>query len=40
MGEDYFDDKRKRVGNNATNGTVVTPSVVAHITYMVLDAKL
>lgn len=31
-GEDYFDDKRRRVGNNATNGTVVTPSVVAHIT--------
>jgi len=40
MGENYFDDKRKRVGNNATNGTVVTPSVVAHITYMALDAKL
>lgn len=39
-GEDYFDDKRRRIGNNATNGTVVTPSVVAHITYMVLDAKL
>ena len=40
VGEDYFDDKRRRIGNNATNGTVVTPSVVAHITYMVLDAKL
>jgi hypothetical protein len=39
-GEDYFDDKRRRIGNNATNGTVVMPSVVAHITYMVLDAKL
>jgi hypothetical protein len=39
-GEDYFDDKRRRIGNNATNGTVVTPSVVAHITYMVLGAKL
>ncbi len=39
-GEDYFDDKRMRIGNNATNGTVVTPSVVAHITYMVLDAKV
>jgi hypothetical protein len=38
-GEDYFDDKRKRIGSNATNGTVVTPSVVAHITYMVLGAK-
>lgn len=39
-GEDYFDDKRRCIGNNGTNGTVVTPSVVAHITYMVLDAKL
>jgi hypothetical protein len=39
-GEDYFDDKRRCIGNNATNGTVVTPSVVAHITYMVLGAKL
>ena len=39
-GEDYFDDKRRRVGKNATNGTVVTPSVVAHITYMVLGVKL
>jgi hypothetical protein len=39
-GEDYFDDKRRRIGNNATNSTVVTPSVVAHITYMVLGAKL
>ena len=37
-GEDYFDDKRRRIGNTATNGTVVTPSVVAHITYMVLSA--
>ncbi len=40
MGEDYFDDKRRGVGNNATNGTVVTPSVVAHITYMALDAEI
>jgi len=39
-GEDYFDDKRRQIGKNATNGTVVTPSLVAHITYMVLDAKL
>jgi hypothetical protein len=38
-GENYFDDKRRRIGNYATNGTVVTPSVVAHITYMVLGAK-
>lgn len=38
-GEDYFDDKRRRIGNNATNGTIVTPSVVAHVTYMALGAK-
>lgn len=39
-GDGYFDDKRMRVGKNATNGTVVTPSVVAHVTYMVLGARL
>jgi hypothetical protein len=39
-GENYFDDKRRRIGNNATNGSVVKPSVVAHITYMVLAARL
>jgi hypothetical protein len=39
-GEDYFDDKRRRVGKNATNGTVVTPSIVAHISYMVLGAAV
>ncbi len=39
-GEHYFYEKSKRIGNNATNGTVVKPSVVAHITYMVLGAKL
>jgi len=39
-GEDYFDDKQRHIGNNATNGTVVKPSVVSHITYMALDAKI
>ncbi|HEY5912026.1 MAG TPA: hypothetical protein VJA21_15590 [Verrucomicrobiae bacterium] len=39
-GEDYFYEKSRRIGKNATNGTVVKPSVVAHITYMVLGAKL
>lgn len=39
IGENYFDDKRRRIGNKATNGTVVRPSIVAHITYMALDAK-
>jgi len=38
-GEDYFYEKSQRVGSNATNGTVIKPSVVAHITYMALDAK-
>ena len=37
---DYFYEKRKGIGSKATNGTVVKPSVVAHITYMVLGAKL
>lgn len=39
-GEAYFYEKSVRIGKNATNGTVVKPSVVAHITYMVLDARL
>ncbi len=39
-GENYFRDKLKRVGKKATNGAVVKPSVVAHISYMVLGAKL
>jgi hypothetical protein len=38
-GEDYFYEKSRGIGKNATNGTVVKPSVVAHITYMVLGAK-
>lgn len=38
-GEDYFHAKSQRIGKNATNGTVVKPSVVAHITYMVMGAK-
>lgn len=39
-GEDYFYEKSKGIGKRAMNGTVVKPSVVAHITYMVLGAKL
>ena len=38
-GEKYFHDKSRGVGKNATNGTVIKPSVVAHITYMVMGAK-
>ena len=36
-GEEYFYEKSQGHGKNATNGTVVKPSVVAHITYMVLN---
>ena len=39
FGENYFSEKSRGVDNRAMNGTVVKPSVVAHITYMVLDAK-
>jgi hypothetical protein len=39
-GEDYFYEKSQGIGKNATNGTVVKPSVVAHITYMVLGANV
>lgn len=38
-GEDYFAQKSQGIGRNATNATVVKPSVVAHITYMVMGAK-
>jgi hypothetical protein len=38
-GDAYLYEKSRSRGNNATNGAVVKPSVVAHITYMVLDAK-
>lgn len=38
-GEDYFYKKSQGIGKNATNGSVVKPSVVAHVTYMVLGAK-
>lgn len=39
-GDAYFHSKSQRIGKNCTPGAVVKPSVVAHITYMVLDAKL
>ena len=39
-GDAYLYEKSRSLGKNATNGAVVKPSVVAHITYMVLDAKL
>jgi hypothetical protein len=40
FGEVYFVEKSRGIGGNATNATVVKPSVVAHITYMVKGAKL
>lgn len=40
FGEDYFLEKSKGIGGNATNATIVKPSVVAHITYMVRGARL
>lgn len=39
-GEEYFYQKSQGIGKNATNGTVVKPSVVAHITYMVLGVNI
>ncbi|MEI6322006.1 MAG: hypothetical protein WCP60_02740 [bacterium] len=38
-GEEYFYEKSQRIGKNANNGSVVRPSVVAHITYMALESK-
>jgi hypothetical protein len=38
-GEDYFHAKSMGIGSKAMNNTVVKPSVVAHITYMVLGAN-
>jgi hypothetical protein len=38
-GEVYFAEKTKRIGNRANNASVVKPSIVAHITYMVMGAK-
>ncbi|HEX2852257.1 MAG TPA: hypothetical protein VHO24_03385 [Opitutaceae bacterium] len=39
FGEAYFAEKTKRIGNRANNASVVKPSIVAHITYMVMGAK-
>lgn len=40
LGDQYLHQKSRRLGNNCTPGTVIKPSVVAHITYMVIDAKV
>ncbi|MCX6953185.1 MAG: hypothetical protein NTV51_13615 [Verrucomicrobia bacterium] len=38
-GDAYLHDKSRRIGNNCTPGAVIKPSVVAHISYMVLGAN-
>lgn len=38
-GDAYLHDKSRRLGKNCTPGAVIKPSVVAHITYMVLGAN-
>jgi len=40
LGDRYLYEKSRRLGRNCTPGAVIKPSVVAHITYMVLDAKV
>ncbi|MEO5715192.1 MAG: hypothetical protein ABIT37_17060 [Luteolibacter sp.] len=39
FGDRYLHEKSRRVGKNCTPGSVIKPSVVAHITYMVLEAN-
>jgi len=39
LGDEYFHDKSQRSGSNCTPGAVIKPSVVAHITYMVVGAR-
>ncbi len=39
QGDRYLLEKSNRSGKNCTPGAVIKPLVVAHITYMVLDAK-
>lgn len=40
LGDRYLHEKSRRLGKNCTPGAVIKPSVVAHITYMVLDARV
>jgi len=40
LGDRYLHEKSRRLGNNCTPGAVIKPLVVAHITYMVLGAKV
>ncbi len=40
LGDQYLHQKSRSIGNNCTPGAVIKPSVVAHITYMVLDANI
>jgi len=38
-GDAYLEEKSRGQGSNCAPNTVIKPSVVAHISYMVLDAK-
>jgi len=40
QGDLYLHQKSRRLGNNCTPGSVIKPSVVAHITYMVRDVEV
>lgn len=37
MGDEYFESKSRREGNNCAPNTIIKPSVNAHITYIVKD---
>jgi hypothetical protein len=39
-GEDFLEEKSRGRGKNCMPGTVIKPSVVSHISYMVRDAKI
>lgn len=39
-GDAYLEEKSRAQGSNCSPNTVIKPSVVAHISYMVLDAKI
>jgi hypothetical protein len=40
LGDQYLHQKSRRLGKNCTPGAVIKPLIVAHITYMVLGAKV
>jgi hypothetical protein len=40
LGDLYLHEKSRCVGNNCTPGAVIKPLIVAHVTYMVLEANV